>query len=129
MSTPLYAPVNALSNERCRLAVRTSAPAMHRTARMTAVPDSRSRSLRESKLLRVAFSTLLQLFQDSLGGRVLQLARQPAVGQEHDAVGIARGARIVGDHDDGLPEVGDALAQEAEHVGPGPRVEVAGRLV
>ena len=56
MSMPLYAPVNRLSNERCSVASSTSAPAMNVTARTTAVPDSRSRSLRDSKLLRVAWS-------------------------------------------------------------------------
>jgi hypothetical protein len=35
----------------------------------------------------------------------------------------------VGDHEDGLAVALDGLAEEVEHLGPGPRVEVARRLV
>jgi hypothetical protein len=52
-----------------------------------------------------------------------------AVGQEHDAVGEGRGDGVVGHHHDGLAELIDRAAQQAEHLGPRPRVEVAGRLV
>ena len=41
----------------------------------------------------------------------------------------AAAAGVVGDHDDRLAEVVDRAAQQGEHVAPGARVEVAGRLV
>ena len=40
-----------------------------------------------------------------------------------------RGLRVVGDHDHRLVELVDRLAQQAEHLLGGVRVQVAGRLV
>ena len=42
---------------------------------------------------------------------------------------ICRGARVVGDHHDRLPEVAHRVAQELEDLAARLRVEVAGRLV
>ena len=42
-----------------------------------------------------------------------------AVGQEHDPVGVARGAGVVRDHHDRLPEVADRAAHELEDLGAG----------
>ena len=39
------------------------------------------------------------------------------------------GDRVVGDHDDGLPELVHAATQQGEHVGGGAGVEVAGGFV
>ena len=59
----------------------------------------------------------------------LERPGEAAVGQEQDAVGVGGGDRVVGDHDDGLAEVVDDVAQEGEDLAAGPRVERAGRLV
>ena len=61
--------------------------------------------------------------------RIDELVDEDPVGQEHHAVGVGGGVGVVGDHDDGLAELVDAAAQEAQHLGAGPRVEVAGGLV
>ena len=66
---------------------------------------------------------------DALAGRVAQLVDDPTVGEEHDPVGVGRGHRVVGDHDDGLAVVVDAAAEQLEHLGARAGVEVAGRLV
>ena len=58
-----------------------------------------------------------------------QVVDDPAVGQEHDTVGVRRGHRIVGDHDDGLPVGVDRLAEQGQHLRGGARVQRAGRLV
>ena len=51
------------------------------------------------------------------------------VGEEQHAVGVGGGDRVVGDHHDGLGEAVDGVAHEAEDLGAGAAVEVAGRLV
>src|ERR671916_708188 len=56
-------------------------------------------------------------------------ADDAAVGQEQDAVGAGRRARVVRDHDRRLAVELDRLAQQRQHLVPGLRVEVAGRLV
>ena len=57
------------------------------------------------------------------------LADDAAVGEEHDAVGVAGRSGVVGDHDDRLPEAFDRGASQLEELGGRLRVEVAGRLV
>src|SRR5439155_4777952 len=115
--------------------VRISAPATAITPSTTAMPDSTSRSLRDSRLFQVACSMsgrpvqALHGVQHSVGGRVAQLVDDRAVGQEDDPVGVGGGVRVVGDHDDGLPVLADRVAQEAQHLGAGAGVEVTGRLV
>ena len=49
--------------------------------------------------------------------------------EEQHPVGVGRRDGVVGDHHDGLAEVDHGLAHEAEDLGAGPRVEVAGGLV
>ena len=71
----------------------------------------------------------LHAVEDLLGGGLGQLVDDLAVGEEQHPVGVGRGHRVVGDHHDGLAEVGHGLAHEAEDLGAGPRVEVAGGLV
>ena len=53
------------------------------------------------------------LVEHRVGGGVVHLVDDPAVGQEHDAVGVGGGDRVVGDHHDGLAEVVDGRAHEA----------------
>ena len=59
----------------------------------------------------------------------MQLVDDVAVGEEDDAVGVARRDRVVGDHHDGLAELAHGLAHEGEDLGAGAAVEVAGGLV
>ena len=59
----------------------------------------------------------------------VDLAGHPAVGQQHHPVGVRGRGRVVGDHDDGLAQLADRVAQERQHLGAGAGVEVAGRLV
>ena len=51
------------------------------------------------------------------------------VGEEDDAVRVARGDRVVGDHHDRLAELAHGVTHEREDLGAGRAVEVAGRLV
>ena len=53
-----------------------------------------------------------------LGGRVVQLVDDAAVGEEHDAVGVRRGDRVVGDHDDGLAHVVDGARRKPSTSAP-----------
>ena len=72
----------------------------------------------------------LHALEDPLGGGLAQLVDDPAVGEEHDAVGVGRGARVVGHHDDGLAEGRRrSRRRKPEHLGARGRVEVAGGLV
>ena len=66
---------------------------------------------------------------DLLGRRRVQLAREAAVGHEHDAVGDGGRARVVGDHHERAPAGVDGVAQQRQHLAPGAQVERAGRLV
>src|SRR5690606_34427728 len=71
----------------------------------------------------------LQAIQDGVGGGVGEFVDDLAVGEEDDAVGVGGGDGVVGDHDDGLAEGLDAVAQEGEDFGAGAGVEVAGGFV
>ena len=66
---------------------------------------------------------------DGVAGHAVLVQLDAAVLEEHDAVGDARGAGVVGDHDDGLAELVDAAAEQVEDLAAGAGVEVAGRLV
>jgi hypothetical protein len=66
---------------------------------------------------------------DSVGVGGFQLAGQPAVGQEHDTIGVGRGDRVVGDHHHRLAGIVHDLAQQREDLAPGAGVQRARRLV
>src|SRR3546814_7738458 len=70
---------------------------------------------------------LLHLGQDLIAVGVAQLVDDLAVGEENDAVGPGCGDRVVGDHDDGLPVLVDAAAEQLQHLGARAGVEVSGR--
>src|SRR4051794_31504243 len=71
----------------------------------------------------------LHAVEHPLGGGLGHLVDDPPVGQEDDAVGVARRDRIVGDHHDRLAELAHGAAHEVEDLRTGPAVEVARRLV
>ena len=62
-------------------------------------------------------------------GRGLPSRRPPAVGEQEHAVGVPGGGRVVGHHHDGLARARPRAPQQAQQLGAGVRVEVAGRLV
>src|SRR5215510_6022276 len=69
------------------------------------------------------------LVQDALRGRLVEPAGDPAVGEEHDPVGVAGGHRVMGDHDDRLAELTHAAAEQVQYLGTGLGVEIPGGLV
>jgi hypothetical protein len=71
----------------------------------------------------------LHPLEHKVRGGLAKLVHDPAVGEEDDPVGVARGHRVVGHHHDGLPELVHGAAQELQHLQAGHRVEVAGRLI
>src|SRR6266540_2698398 len=85
--------------------------------------------------LKVAFHMarsapeLLHQVEDLVGGGVGHLVNDLAVLEEQHVVGVGGGARVVGHHHDRLAELVDRAPQEAEQLGAGVGVEVAGGLV
>src|ERR1700761_4940450 len=100
---------NRLLNVLCRVSVSTKVPEMNVTPSTMASAVSASRSLWASRPLSVTFHMSgpqrPHPLQDRVGGRLVQVADDGAVGQEHHPVGVRRPARVVGDHDDGLAEL------------------------
>src|SRR5690242_10006450 len=121
------------------VSVSTNVPDTNATPRITATPVSRKRTFLAQMPLRVTFHMVwipaglraqaLHLVEHRVGVRRLELVDDGAVGEEHDAVGVSRCDRVVGDHHDGLAEVVDRLAHEGEDLRTRARVEVAGGLV
>src|SRR6478735_2864470 len=116
------------------VSVSTNVPDTNATPSMTAMPVSRKRTFLLQMPLSVTFhmgsgAQALHLVEHRVGRRCVQLVDDGAVGQEHDAVGVARRDRVVRDHDDGLAELVDRSAHEAEDLGTRARVEVAGGFV
>src|SRR6266508_3434295 len=72
---------------------------------------------------------LLHQVEDLVGGGVGHLVDDLAVLEEQHVVGVGGGARVVGHHHDRLAELVDRAPQEAEQLGAGVGVEVAGGLV
>ena len=114
--------------------VRTRVPLTNATPSAMDSAVMTNRSLWASSPLRATVSTgqppsVFRRSRTLVGRRVGHLGDDAPVGQEHDAVGVARGGRVVRDHHDGLPELVHGPAQEAQQLGCGVRVERAGRLV
>src|SRR6478735_7398189 len=111
-------------------------PLTNATPRMTATVDRTSLLLWARRLRQATRSTSdlatggvesLHAVEHALGGRLLHRVHDATVGEEEHPVGERRRVGVVGDHDDGLAEVGDGATQEAEHLGAGAGVEVSGR--
>src|SRR5262245_36838625 len=126
-SVPAFTSANRLVNVALSVSVRMKLPATNATPRTTASDVRARRTLWARSPFRVArhmgsAPQALHPVEHSVGGRPVHLVHDLAVGQEHDPVGEARGVRVVGDHHDGLAEVGHRLAEEPEQLGPGLRV-------
>ena len=137
-SVPADACVNSASRLWVRLAVNTKLPHIRPVPRATAsaVMASRTGGCAGLRTQCAASSVSFQgrvkgshPIQHGLRRRPRQLSSDPPVGEEDDPVGVAGRCRVVGDHDDGLAELPHRPAQEAQHLGAGPRVQVAGGLV
>src|SRR6476659_8783443 len=110
------------------VSVSTNVPDTNATPSMTAMPVSRKRTFLLQIPLSVTFhmgsgAQALHLVEHRVGRRREEFVDDGAVGQEHDAVGVARRDRVVRDHEDGLAEVVDRLAHEAQDLGAGTGVE------
>src|SRR5579859_3264919 len=121
---------NSWLNVLCSVSVSTNVPEMKVTPSTMASAVSPSRSLWASRPLIVTFHMSgpqgPHALEDRVGGRLVEFAHDLAVVQEDDPVRVRGPARVVGDHDNRLAELGHRAAQEREQVGRGVRVEVAG---
>src|ERR1700722_15169982 len=101
---------NSSENVLCSVSVSTNVPEMNVTPSTMASAGSASRSLWARRPLIVTFHMSgpqrPDPLQDGVGGRLLEVADHLAVGQEHDPVRVRGPARVVGDHDDRLAELG-----------------------
>src|SRR3954470_15266490 len=113
-----------------RTRVATTKPTAMTIARVEATSRAACARMLASVTARIGSGPQpAQRVDDRVGGGLVDLTGDPAVGQQHHAVGVGRGPRVVGDHDDGLPGLPDAGAQQAQHLSAGRGVQVAGRLV
>src|SRR6478609_2454637 len=126
-----------------RVSVKTKVPATNATPRTMAKALIPIRSLWASRLFRVARNIsghrgrvrgsvrveTLHPVEHPFGRRLEHLVDDPAVRQEQHPVGVAGGIGVVRHHDDGLAEIPHRALQEAQHLGAGYRIQVAGRLV
>src|SRR5580692_4978747 len=122
--------LNSVVNVLCRVSVRTNVPEMKVTPSTMASAVSPSRSLWASRPLIVTFHMSgpqrPDPLQDGVGGGLVEFSYHLAVGQEDDPVRVRGPARVVGDHDNRLAEIGHRTPQEGEQVGGRVGVEVAG---
>src|ERR1700730_11672531 len=107
---------------------------MKATPRMTANAVRANRSLCAARLLMLVLHMALvpeafHSVKHTLGGRVGHLVDDAAVGEEHDALGVAGRDRVMGDHHDGLSEIPHRRAHEGEYLGAGARIEIARWLI
>src|SRR5829696_4621449 len=134
-------PLTMLSKVALRPVLKVITPARKpMPSTMASVLISR-RTLRASRLRQVRRSTSARrlldrdvlepghLGEDLVAVGIAQLVDDHSVGEEENTVGVRRRDRVVADHHDGLAELVDTAAQEAQHLGAAGRVEVAGGLV
>src|SRR5262249_62162220 len=106
-SVPAAAWANSESRLRVRVAVNTKLPAIRPVPRATASAVMASRGPWPRRLANRVRSMSVtpqgrveggHLVQDGLRGRLVEPAGDPAVGEEHDPVGVAGGHPVTGDH-------------------------------
>ena len=125
---------NSLSNVLCSVSVSTNVPAMNVTPSTMASAGQHQAELVGQQPLdgdppHVRAPMRADALEHRVRRRVGELVDDLAVGEEDDPVGVRRPAGVVGDHDDGLAELGHRPAQERQHLGRRVRVEVARGLV
>src|SRR5450631_2215630 len=107
---------NSVSNVLWSVSVRTRVPEMNVTPSTMASPVSARRNLWASRPLMVTFhmsaAQLLHSLQHRVGRRRHQLVHHLAVGEEDHPVGERRPPGVMGDHDDGLVELGHRATKE-----------------
>src|SRR5688500_3041259 len=105
--------------------VKISEPATNATPSTIANALSSRRTLRATRLRQVTLNISARRvgegegshpLEDPLGCRVAHLVDHPAVREEDHAVGVARGNRVVGHHDDGLAELVDRALEQLQHL-------------
>src|SRR5215467_7164754 len=137
-SVPAAAWANSESRLWVRVEVNTKLPAIRPVPRATASAVMASRTQWPRRLAKMVRNMSVtpqgrveggHPVQDVLRGGPVQPAGDPPVGEKDDPVGVARGRRVVGDHDDGLAELAHAAAEQVQDLRAGAGVEVAGGLV
>src|ERR1700676_3079895 len=105
---------NSVVNVAWRVSVSTRVPEMKVTPSTMATAVRASRSLWANSPFRVTLpisaAQLLHPFQHRVDGGRGQFVHHVPVGQEDHPVGVGRSPGVVGDHDDGLVELGDRAA-------------------
>src|SRR5947209_3868234 len=125
-SVPLKACTNRWSMLAASVSLTIRVPARKATPRKTAMKAPTSRRLWVQRLLAaslvVCISDLqrLQVGKDRRHARRCVTIDDAPVSQEQDGIGVCRGDRVVGHHDDRLPQVRHRLAHTAEDLGAGP---------
>src|SRR6187455_1163603 len=93
-STPLVVSANSSSKTLPSVSVSTKVPAMKATPSTTESDVRTSRDLRANRFRSVtcvmSAAEPLHAVDDVVGGRAHELVHDLAVGEEHDAVGVAR---------------------------------------
>src|SRR5690606_31121824 len=82
-----------------------------------------ARTFLRVKVNMTSASEGLHPLEHASGGRIVHVVDDAPVRQEHDAVRVAGGHRVVGHHRDGLAELVDRVAHEAQDLGAGTAVE------
>src|SRR3954452_18986860 len=98
------------------VSLNTKTPERNAQPAMTASAERRRRPLRArtffSAMRSTSFPEALHAVEHLLRCRLGHLVDDLAVGEEDDAIGVARRDRIVGDHHDGLAELVHGAAHE-----------------
>src|SRR6516225_854595 len=133
---PTAAWANSESRLWVRVAVNTKLPAIRPVPRATAsaVMASRAPWLRRlaNMVRNMSGTPCLESghpVQHDLRGGLVEQVGDPPVGEKDDPVGIARGRRVVSDHDDRLAELAHAATEQVQDLRTGAGIEVAGGLV
>lgn len=93
---------------------------------MLGVRKKRRVSPRQSRRRRCGAS---KRGDDSIDGRIGELAGKATVTHEHDTVRVRSSNRVVGDHNDGLAEIGDTHTQETQYLGSRNGIKISCRLI
>ena len=141
-STPAVVSSETSPNELRSPSPRTKAETTKLTASMTPNVVRAKRTLLARRFFMVSLNMTVASFrvvgsvadsthvvEDGIGGRLVELVGDLAVCQKDDAVGVAGGNWIVGNHHDRLTELTNGVAHEGQNLGAGRRVEVAGGFV